>query len=129
MRIALALLLVACGAQPVTQISVVPDPKSYDSTVEAVTAINTAAGEELVLMDGSHPAYLIVTSCGEFSGNKIRVGQCGGPPNPLVIIHEIGHAFGLKHSEDPESIMFKSYRVRPIDVAAASLVAEVSANR
>ncbi len=50
--------------------------------------------------------------------------KCGSPEN--IIAHEIGHAFGLQHSKDENSIMYESTHMEwTVEHAAASLVYEL----
>jgi hypothetical protein len=41
-----------------------------------------------------------------------------------MVLHEMGHAFGLRHSVDPTSIMYPQVSTRRIDPAYAAMVLE-----
>jgi hypothetical protein len=126
MRLAL-LLLAACGSGP---LHLMPAPEVYEHTAAAVEAINEAAGAKLVTI-GAEPGatvYVLPTGrCGTHEPGTIRAGQCGSDPEspPIVIIHEIGHELGLRHSPDPASIMFERYHPMTLADAARSLVEEL----
>lgn len=127
------LVLAACGNYPAipdgSPLPLMPAPDVYDVTAAVVEAINVAAEREIVFI-GSRPGdtMWIYEACGSIDGNQIRVSPgCDDDATVqgVILVHEIGHALGLQHVDDPASIMFARFHRMTIESAAASLVEEL----
>lgn len=131
MRAFLFLFLVACA--PAGGILLSPTPPVYDATQAAAFAINEAVGMELVLLG---TGGLHVTpgeqACGFYDGLIIQVAnECneyGPDASECVIVHEVGHALGLGHSQVQTSVMFPTFQIgRTTKYCAESLALELGA--
>ncbi len=145
MRALMALLLTSCVP---THPSVVLTPAAEldELTREAAKAINFIAGDlELVTIgEGGVPVELCTREgmaleaaaagvslppgdklpCGYHSGRRICVSRCADAADLShdVLVHEIGHALGAKHSRYRGSIMSEHLQQLDIQAAARSLV-------
>lgn len=122
--------LAACA--PVGGIMLSPTPDVFNDTQRAALAINEAIGaEKVVLGTGGLHVTLGDQPCGFFDGLIIQVSrECvayGRDASECVIVHEVGHALGIGHSQDQKSVMYPSFQSgRTLKMCADSLAQEMT---
>lgn len=141
----LALLCVSCGpvgyGMPSTGKALAPVGDEATALVaRVVSAVNEAAGGEMLwIVSGASagttvpvPVELCGPICGSYYKGRITVStepECNKSDDmtAVLLVHEIGHAFGLENSVDPSSVMFEhASRTTTLSAAADSLVYELS---
>ncbi len=133
LRVANFLFLAACA--PPGGILLSPTPPIYDATQAAAFAMNEAIGTELILLGtgGLHVTPGEQT-CGFYDGLIIEVARECATLSPdateCVIVHEVGHALGLGHSQDITSVMYPVFQEgRTLKYCAESMAQELSTKR
>lgn len=97
--------------------------------VNAIVAkMNTFAGKETALVEGYNSKLSAYTSRygeahefdqGEYTSREINIYQFRDLPElRLVLSHELGHALGIVHVEDPASLMYYLMQDQDVDTLA-----------
>lgn len=128
-----ALFLCSCGPLVLT-----PEVDARDIVRDAVAAVNAASNAELVKQaPGGIPVTLGGPECGStVHVNKIpkaitlspECAKYGDEQMQVMLVHEIGHAFGLADVDRSDSVMFPRVVIgRTLAFAAKSLARELDA--
>lgn len=123
----LFVLLVAC--QPMFPLVLTPseDDPTRRAVDAVVSSVNAAAGEEWLQVG---PDGIAVRRICGVASDEIWISSCViNDTLPIILTHEIGHTFGLSHSTDTSSVMYKRFHAMPIEDAASSLVHEFRSQR
>lgn len=141
-----ACLLGACGApdpvrrpflDPTNNLTLSVDPALRYAGIRDVAALisvssgcQTHGTEVRVFTDPAKLRELGANGAYSYSEGSIRMVQVEGTGGSHIFLHELGHAYGLAHSEDPDSFMARDITAHMSDDiahAAAQFVAQVGA--
>jgi hypothetical protein len=128
MRILLGALLItaACGYDTSTNVNVAPSAEAkMEDVLEAVERLNELTGEQTYAVravgeeDRVDGQVIVrkVEDLGMAEPHERRIGNTKktregvivrivGSATPCAIAHELGHAAGLEHVDDPENLMY-----------------------
>lgn len=131
------LIAISCVSSMKSQITITPDAALESQMVTIASAINAEADGEIVrVAKGGIRVMVGGSDCGSFmrrtcfdplTSQTIKISQdCldRGDVN-IVMVHEIGHAFGLVHSQENTSVMFRYLVWFTLAGAAHSLLHEL----
>lgn len=115
-----------CGKR---QVQLIPSPESFELTKATIDRLNELAGADLVVLGPEiFVEYAPVDKwCGSYDEDTHRI-TVNCEPRDVILLHELGHVFGLQHSNDIASIMYHKSVMRTRDEAAISLIAELKAH-
>lgn len=92
------------------------------------TSMTTSCGQLQIQVPGRWASEFVFSVSGAVSDPVALFCPLAGFNLFVVAAHEFGHALGLKHSTDPESVMYPNYRFRrAADLLSREDVANINA--